>query len=802
MNEPLLSGVRVVELSNGKLEMAGRFLADLGADVVLLEPPGGAPSRRRWPMHGETSLYFAARNSNKRGVTCDLGTPAGRDKLWALLGEADMLIETGGPGGLERLGIERHELAARFPNMIVISISDFGLTGPYADWQATDWVQLALGTQLSRSGLPGRIPLMPPSGMSYETAAIVAAYSGLLAYLQRLETGRGDEIDFSVHEATLTIMDPPIGTIGTAAIGAGGNSRPTSLYPIFTCVDGHVRALTLAQRQWRNMRAWLGEPDQFQDAALDTLQGRAAARDDLSAYYREFFRNQAKDDATTAGQARGVPIAPVLSLGDVLAEQHFGARGAFADDEIAPGLRARIPSGFVEIDGQRAGFRRRAPQVGEHDADPWTTEHVATASPRRQPISRRPLDGVRVLDFGVIVVGAEVGRLLADAGAEVIKIESRAFPDGMRTAAGPVTGAVAPIFAIGHRNEKSFGVNLRTPKGIQVFLQLVAASDVVVSNFKPGTLEKLGLGCDVLRAIKPQLVWMSSSAMGHTGPWRDWAGYGPLVRCAAGITSLWRYPNDPDGFCEQTTIYPDHYAARVAAATIVAAIVRRRRTGEGADIRLSQAECVINQLAEEYLRESLEPGSMDAAGNRSDEGAPWGVYPCAGEEEYCVITVRDDAEWQHFREAIGNPSWANDPRLATVAGRVAARDQLDARVQEWTSTMPARRVTETLQAARVPAGDMRSIADITGDPHLRARGFVVWQDQPGYRQPMPVESRPFHSHNMPAPRLNPAPVQGEHTRELASSLLRMADRQIEDLVSEGVLEVPEPTAECDKAQNT
>jgi crotonobetainyl-CoA:carnitine CoA-transferase CaiB-like acyl-CoA transferase len=162
-----------------------------------------------------------------------------------------------------------------------------------------------------------------------------------------------------------------------------------------------------------------------------------------------------------------------------------------------------------------------------------------------------------VLDFGVIVLGAEAGRLFADQGAEVIKIESRAFPDGAR---------ISPVhFAIGHRGSKSIGVNLRSPEGVDLVKRLVAQSDVVLANFKPGTLEKLGLGAQALREVNPGIVIAGSSAVGATGPWSGWLGYGPLVRCASGLTSLWRYRDDPESFSDSTTIHPDHYAARVTA---------------------------------------------------------------------------------------------------------------------------------------------------------------------------------------------------------------------------------------------
>ena len=289
-----------------------------------------------------------------------------------------------------------------------------------------------------------------------------------------------------------------------------------------------------------------------------------------------------KDAIAAEGQARGVPVAPVLGVAEVLASRHFESRGAFVDAEVAPGVHGRLPSGFCEIDGKRVGFRHRAPEPGEHDDVLSRARDERPARPAGRPqaatgaVPSRPLAGLRVVDFGIIVIGNEIGRLLADQGADVIKIENRAFPDAARVGYG---GKLSHSFVAGSRNKRSFGVNLRTPEGVALLKRLVAGADVVLENFKPGTLEKLGLGYESLRAVKPDLVMLSTNALGSTGPWSRWLGYGPIVRCVSGITSLWRYPEDELGFGEPTTIYPDHYGARVCATTVLAALIRQAPDG-------------------------------------------------------------------------------------------------------------------------------------------------------------------------------------------------------------------------------
>lgn len=788
-----LDGLRVIDLADGKAEMCGRYLADLGADVIRVEPPGGAPTRRREPLHDGVSLYFATHNANKRGITLDLHDPAGRDGLLDLVAGADFLIETERPGTLDQLGLGADTLLERNPALVVISITDFGQTGPYRDWTGTDWTHMALGGALSRSGIPGRRPVMPPGPLAYESAAVQAAWAGLLAYLNRLDTGRGDHVDCSVYEMTAQVLDPGFGIGGSATGGVPATELPRgrpdagNLYPIFPCADGYVRICVLARRQWRGMFGWLGEPEEFADPKYDTLGARFGAAERLHALIGALFRDQTKDELVAQGQERGVPIAALLDPGEVLAGPHFLARGGLLDAEVAPGLTGRVPSGYVEVNGVRAGFRHRAPEVGEHDDEVSAEPPRATAAVPASPAApRRPLDGIRVLDLGVIVVGAELGRLLADQGAEVIKIESRAYPDGSRQALGGE--AISVSFAWGHRNKISAGVNLRSPEGLELFKRFAKESDVILSNFKPGTLESLGLGYDVISELNPRIIMADSSALGSTGPWSRRMGYGPLVRAATGVTGLWRDTDVEAGFCDAITIYPDHIAARVGAVAVAAALIERRRTGKGGTVSVSQAETILTQLSTSFLRESLEPGSFTAHGNRGEWDAPQGVYPCAGDDEWCVVSVEDDDQWRSLCAVIGRADLRADARLADAAGRRAHRDLVDAAVTAWTAETPPREAMERLQAAGVPAGMMQRVTEYPGDPQLTARGFLREMRQPYIGHALRTENAPATFRGVADPELRPAPLAGEHTRMVSAKLLGLAESEIQALIEAGVLE--------------
>ncbi len=279
------------------------------------------------------------------------------------------------------------------------------------------------------------------------------------------------------------------------------------------------------------------------------------------------------------------------------------------------------------------------------------------------------------------MAGPETGKLLRDQGADVIRVESRAFPDQSRVFGGGAN--MSSQFVTINRNKRSLGIDLRSPEGRALILQLMSVSDVVIENLGPGALDNLGLDLETLRDANPHIVVVSSQLFGDRGPWGWWRGFGTHARSVGAQTSLWRYPDTDRDFAENPIFFPDQFAARLGALAALACV------GDGGrrHIRVSQADAVINHLSELILQESLVPGSVDAQGNRSPLGAPWGVYPCAGDDQWCVITVRDDAEWAALAESAGHPEWGIDARFATAVDRQAHHDELDELVGAWTSQL-------------------------------------------------------------------------------------------------------------------
>lgn len=758
-----LAPLRVLDLGGAESDGISRLFADLGADVLKIEPPGGSAARRQAPSVADTSVAFALQNANKRSAVLDPSDPADRERLIDLAGAADIVIDSGNPGAAAAFGTSCAELSQRFGHLVALSVTDFGTNGPRAAWQATDAVLYAVSTALSRTGPTTGTPVLPPIGVASATAAAQAAWAALAAYYRRLRDGTGDYIDFSRFEGVLQSLDPPYGSEGQAAAGQKraselwrGRPRNQQIYPIFACRDGYVRICLLSPRQWQGMFGWLGEPEQFADPKFATIAARYAASRELNALIADLCNDQTMDELVAEGQARGVPIAAVLSPAQTLSSSHFHEVGALTRTELAPGVDAVVPAGPFVVDGSHAGLSRPAPAPGADHAA-WA-DTAARPEGGVEPVSR-PFEGLRILDLGVIVAGGELGRLFADLGAEVIKIESAAYPDGLRQTPPGMT--MSRSWALTHRNEYSLGLDLRHRDGAEVFARLVAESDAVFANFKPGTLASLGFSYDRLRELNPAIVLAESSAFGATGPWSARMGYGPLVRATTGVTWLWTSPDaKPGEFYDATTVFPDHVSARITAIAALAALVQRRCTGTGAHVHISQAEAAVNQLATTYATEAARAAGLPVA----DDTAVHGVYPCAGDDEWCVVSIRGDAD----RAA-----------LATVLG--------DTDLAAWTSTRDKTDVADTLQQAGIPAAPMNRAIDVLVDPQVQFRNTYTDMVHPLFDAPMPTETGPAPYTNVAPAQLRPAPVAGEHTREICQKVLGLTSEDIDRLIAAGAL---------------
>ena len=281
----------------------------------------------------------------------------------------------------------------------------------------------------------------------------------------------------------------------------------------------------------------------------------------------------------------------------------------------------------------------------------------------------------------------------------------------------------------------------------------------------------------------------SSQLLGDHGAWADWIGYGPSTQPIGGLAYLWDYAGD-DAPAGSTSIFPDHTAGRLLSMVALAGLIRRERTGRGGHATVAQAEAVANMVGDLVLAAGLAPGSIHPTGNRRERGAPWGAYPCAGEDQWVAITVRDDADWSALRQALGDPEWMQEEALSTAAGRHAAHDAIDAQLEAWTAPQSKRNVTATLQMFGVPAAPMFTPSNQIADPHYQVRRFPRWLDQQGLGW-MAFEGPPFHASGMEDIQFFQAPLIGEHTRAIARDLLGLGDDAIQAHIDAGILEITE-----------
>src|SRR5438445_731428 len=553
MPAPLVH-LRVVDLTDLRGALAGRLLADLGADVVKVEPPRGDPGRLVPPFAGgvaapDRSLPFLYRNANKRGAVLDLHDAGGWHRFCELCARADVLIENLGPEDERRHGLTPAEVQERHPHLVHVALADFGLTGP-------------------RAGCARLYPMLPVS--------------------------------------------PPRNADGA--------------YHVLETADGCVRVLPGSPRQWRAFVALLGNPDALEGEHWGVPLFRLMNGDVVRAVAKEALAGRPRAEVLAEGRRLGVPITAVNTPEEFVAEEQTRVRGYFrrtgfphlADAPFAP-----APFNFSRTP---AVLERPAPAPGA--ASEGSFPPRAPVRPGGDGPQRPALAGLRVIDLGCGVAIPETGTLLAELGAEVIKIESRANIDFLRRVTVELDAVDRSwTFNDASRGQLSVALDLRAPRGRELALRLCAAADVVIENNRGDVVCKWGLDYEDVRRVRADVIYVASQGFGRGGPLGEASAYGPLNSAFAGVTWLWNHPDAPYP-AGSSLNHPDHIAAKLAAVAVLAALEHRRRTGEGQLIEMSQAEAAAYLIGEFYLEEPLTGRPAMPDGNRVPYAAPHDVYRC------------------------------------------------------------------------------------------------------------------------------------------------------------------------------
>ncbi|MBI4216668.1 MAG: CoA transferase [Chloroflexi bacterium] len=394
------------------------------------------------------------------------------------------------------------------------------------------------------------------------------------------------------------------------------------------------------------------------------------------------------------------------------------------------------------------------------------------------------LAGLRVLDFTWVLAGPSSTRFLADHGAQIIKVEQRGTGDRVRQA---VLADAKPgvnrggYFNCINRGKLSITLNMGDPRAQGLVRRLVPLCDIVVDNFRPGIMERWGLDYENLRRLRPDIIALSLSGMGRTGPYAGYGSFGPNLQALSGITYLTGFPwRDPVGFGYS---YSDYTGGWAGALAMLQALHYRRRTGQGQFVDLSQLEALLPMLGVGLMDLTVNGRQATRAGNRlpGQPAAPHGAYRCRGDDQWCVIAVFTPAEWEAFCRALGNPPWAVDPKFASVTARVQHQDELDRLVEEWTGQRTPDQVMEHLQSHGVAAAAVREAPDlIDRDPQLREFGFWVEADHPELGRRL-YEGMPFKLSETPGAVRRGSPLLGEHNDLVFGELLGLSPEEIAGL---------------------
>ena len=834
MSEGPLANLRVLEFTDEIGAYCGKLLADLGAGVIKVEPPGGGVQRRTPPfLDGDpgpdASIPFWSQNSSKQSLVLDLDQEADRARARELARGADIVLEDHMPGELASHGLGYDDLYGERPDLVYTSITGFGQTGPHASFAYSDIVGQAMGGVMTLAGMPEDPPNIIYGNQGNICASIQAAQGTLVALHHAERTGQGQHVDVSVQEALslpqeTAMMMWDFQRTNRARTGPLGLLRmPIPGVGVYPTKAGYVMAYITAPggADFPEVVAWMDdagfEHDLNDESYAELVQGmnlrflaQALANPDAAAaiagqlahineVFASFLATMTALEAYEEGQRRRLLVGLVSTPRDLAENAQLRAR-----DWYQP---VAVDSREVEFPGPP--YRLAAtpatvsspPRLGQHADAGWNaTPARPVTSPSRPSL---PLEGVRVADFSWFGAGPIAGQTLAAFGAEVVRVESEARIDSLRIVE-PValnedgskmsnTYNASGYFNNFNAGKLSFLLDLNSERGQEIAYRLVERSDIFMTNFTPRVLRKWNLLPEHVMAANPRIVAGYAPMQGMIGPHRDFLGFGAVLTPITGISELSGFPHHPP--VGIGTNYPDYVVnPGHLAFALLAALRHRDITGEGQLVEMPQIESVVNALAPAILDYTANGVVQTRTGNRSPIAAPHGAFRCAddptsagSEDRWIAIACGSDDQWAAICDAFGQIGSATDPRFATHEARKANEDALEILVNLWTADRRAEDVMADLQARSVPAGVIQNAQDILDkDPHVRERAYYQYLDHPetgrsAYDGPCARLSE------TPGVHRAAAPLFGQHTDEVCRRILELSDDEVAALLVEGVL---------------
>ena len=713
-----LEGVVVLELAQSYAgELAGGLLADLGATVVKIEPREGSPLRRRGPaIAGEDSLYFQSENRGKYSVTAEPTDFETSPWLARLLASADAIVEDLGPGRLEAAGLSPDALLAKNPRLAILRISPFGQTGPLAAERGDDRIAQAFSGMQFATGFPDRPPIPVTVPLAEAWSAILGAGTLLMAVYHARRSGHGQVVDIGLYQTAVRMQEDVVirhHTTGAVAMRMGTESAtvvPANVYPTR---DGGFIALSGAGDQpFARLCEAIEAPEAPKDPRFSTSAARLANRAAADALVRSWVARHDLADVEARFMKAGVAGTAVRSVDEIIADAHIQARRSAVTLTSLSGRGFLAPAPTPRFSRTSALVAPSAPRLGEHTQAIRASVERLAARPRPAvdvSTTAEPgaLSGVRVLDLSQWLAGPAAAALLGDFGAEVIMVELPAT--GSASIDGP--GSRGTGFPVTNRNKRSITLDVRSPRGREVFLELVRRSDVVVENFRPGTLERWNLEPAELHAVNPRLVILRSSGFGQTGPYAARAAFNPVGLAFGGMTYLNGFPDRPP--CRDGVTAGDYSTALFNVLGMLAALLRRDVDGRGQVVDTAMYECALRLTGDLLpVRSALGIRRERAAGESP-------LYPSsltaeAVDGRYVATSA---AGWGELTDALG--------RL----GRLRADDptRLKEEFAKLIGGLAADEAVRVLRGAGLAASVVNSVADLVREPHLWSRGDLVRQ---------------------------------------------------------------------------
>ena len=774
--------LRVAEISSGIAgAYCGWLLQHMGAEVVHI----GAPTIAAEDADS-IALALAYYAEGKLAVP-----PEGAAE--AIAG-ADLVITDDAARLAAVSGRTVAESAARQPSTVFGIASVFGMTGPLAAAPATPLDAQAVASVAWALGEPRRPPLSIPPGILECQAGAHLAAACLMARLAGAGPDGGQRNGLIVDIALTDVLASYVAVncrfyihhgmrwqrAGRRASDSGG------AYPfvILPCADGAVCLSGRTRAEWERFVEAMGSPAWAREPRYQKLRAMGQQYpDEIDALIAPWLRQRTKAEIEEIADRFRLTIAPLRDVADVLATPQLGHRG-FLQPWTAGG-RALLGPGLP--------FRAAEARGTSQGPDLAPTLLARAGRPRRAAGSR-PLSGLRVLDLGWVWSAPQVGSILAQFGAEVIKVEHGQRPDNSRLSGAIIrdgrriegqTSDMSPMFHQINKGKLGVTLNLKEAAGVDLLTRLAAISDVVLENMSAGTLERSGIGYDALLAANPRLIMVAMSGAGQFGPLSDMRTYAPAMSSFAGLESLVGYAGEPPTGALNFAI-GDPNAAVHALVALFAALQRREATGLGCYIDLSQTEALFATLTPYLLQAQIEGRQPLPTGNAHPAIAPHGIFPAAGEDRWLSIAVRDDSDWVALAALAGEQEWARDPRFSTAGGRIASRETLDGMLAAWTAAQDRDRLVAELRDAGVPASPVNDIDALWNDRQLAARGMADRVELPGLGREALFRA-PWNISGFGIETGTRGPVLGEHNDRVLRGTLGLEEGEFDRLRAGGVI---------------